>query len=85
MIQWEYPAPKPKPVPHEAVISHGDLRLYVKPSDSKQWQGLVLSFGKLSEKHHEECLETWPRVAINYARAALDDFEAALNEDKEVT
>lgn len=61
----------------------GYVNLSLSPAsngDGTTWQYLSMSFGEFSEADVTACKATWPRVALEMARAELDRFEASLNE-----
>ena len=42
-----------------------------------RWQYFTISFGQFTKASMDECGFTWPREAIDRARAELDRFEEA--------
>ncbi len=81
LLQWKHPDPDPPGLESEA--KYGNVRLLVREDSQRQWQSVILCFGRFSEQTHEECLESWPREALKLARTALDEFEAQLPEADE--
>ncbi len=83
-MQWTDKTPEPAPLPHSCMKSgdlNPDLELTVRPaSNERQWQYFLLSFGYHTNRPHEECLEKWPREALELARKKLNEFEAQLSE-----
>lgn len=59
------------------------VTLTVGPSENnagKQWQWFSMSLGVHSKESHDACLQTWPQLAIDLARAELDVLESTIGE-----
>ena len=82
-MKWTSETPAP---PARHVLSAGPLTLSVTPGvepDNRCWQFVILSLGRHTDRATAECIAEWPRAAIALVRAALDEFEAKLNEENE--
>ena len=84
-MKWETDRTE-KPNPVQKLIRTGPFYLAVDESETpgdKQWQYVTISFGEFTSRSLDECLKQWPRDVIALARAALDKFEASLEETNE--
>lgn len=84
---WTEVTPEYKPrAEHRLTIGP----CYVSVSDAQHkesgetWQYLSISLGEHSAASIHGCLKTWPRRALELARAALDNFETNLNQQEQV-
>lgn len=80
MIPWNQTQAPQAP---EAKITIGPCYLSVCESSGdpgRQWQWFTLSFGEFSEAPLSECLETWPKRAIQLARQAVRELDRRLQE-----
>jgi hypothetical protein len=78
MTKWQNKTEIPR---SRNALEVGPVCLSVSQEEGEQtWQHLCISFGYFNAGTPEECLESWPRVAIEKAREALDRFEDTLDE-----
>jgi hypothetical protein len=80
MIPWilsETPQPK-----REAVITIGSCQLSVSERQDlgTRWQWIMFSCGEFSDSPLDECLETWPKRAVQLARQAVRELDQRLQE-----
>ena len=81
-MEWTREPPTPKP-DRKCSIHCGGVMLSVSESaedEGKIWQYLAYSNGAFSGLTFEQCLETWPRLAIQLAREALNELELKLSQ-----
>ncbi len=59
-------------------IGSADLSVKERSDGDRQWQLLTLTVGEFTEAPFEECIETWPRRAVQVARQAISELDRRL-------
>ena len=79
-LTWMNPEPAPKPaIDPEVRMKHGKVDLSIgQYQDGRHYLHFYLSFGMFQDGSLEDAKADWPRKAIERARAAINEFEAAL-------
>ena len=83
-MEWEADRPNPAPMPR-VTMKLGDVSVSVSPAhgnSSERWCYVAVATGEHTAASMDECQESWPRKALAMARAQLDAFEEALNEEE---
>ena len=78
-MKWE----KRTPAVTSWIFQSGPVRLAIGPAENdpgRLWQHFMLTVGRHTTSPVSDCQRDWPRQAIADARAALDEFEAQLEE-----
>ena len=80
MIPWNQKHPESQS--DEATITIGPCQLSVRErcGSNKRWQFAMISVGEFSEAPLDECLETWPKRAIQLAHQVVNELVHKLKE-----